>query len=330
MIGGLRGSGAGASVDASLRSLAGAAEGFGHKAIGGRDGPVFTVTTLAESGPGSLREACRTEGPLWIVFAVSGQLTLSSGIKVNSYTTIDGRGARVRICGHGLQLRQCAHVIICNLEFEGGRGHDVDGIQIKPNGRDIWIDRCTLADYDDGLIDITRASTDVTVSRCHFLRHDKTMLVGADPTHVEDRDMRLTIHHCFFDGCRQRHPRVRFAKVHLYNNYTRNWGLYGVCASVEAQIFSQCNVYEAGDPKHTTAFEYYTEKAADKDQAVSGSIRSEGDLFLKGARGVPKSPEKVFDVRAYYSHWTLEPATPELAQKVASLAGWQSIPLPPP
>ena len=62
------------------------------------------------------------------------------------------------------------------------------------------------------------------------------MLIGADPTHVGDRCIRVTIHHCFFDGTRQRHPRVRFGKVHLYNNYTRNWGIYAVCASVESQV----------------------------------------------------------------------------------------------
>ena len=127
------------------------------------------------------------------------------------------------------------------------------------------------------------------------------MLIGADPTHVGDRCIRVTIHHCFFDGTRQRHPRVRFGKVHLYNNYTRNWGIYAVCASVESQvngylfsllikclkfsvssifshiflsdfffffffwfnlyfsqIYSQCNIYEAGQKKKS--FEYYTEK----------------------------------------------------------------------
>lgn len=73
-------------------------------------------------------------------------------------------------------------------------------------------------------------------TRCHFAEHDKTMLIGADPSHVGDRCIRVTIHHCFFDGTRQRHPRVRFGKVHLYNNYTRNWGIYAVCASVESQV----------------------------------------------------------------------------------------------
>jgi pectate lyase len=73
-------------------------------------------------------------------------------------------------------------------------------------------------------------------TRCYFGQHDKTMLIGADPTHIGDRCIRVTIHHCFFDGTRQRHPRVRFGKVHLYNNYTRNWGIYAVCASVESQV----------------------------------------------------------------------------------------------
>lgn len=73
-------------------------------------------------------------------------------------------------------------------------------------------------------------------ARCHFAQHDKTMLIGADPSHVGDRCIRVTIHHCFFDGTRQRHPRLRFGKVHLYNNYTRNWGIYAVCASVESQV----------------------------------------------------------------------------------------------
>lgn len=80
-------------------------------------------------------------------------------------------------------------------------------------------------------------TADFFLHRCHFAMHDKTMLIGADSSHITDRCMRVTIHHCFFDGTRQRHPRVRFGRVHLYNNYTRNWGIYAVCASVEAQVY---------------------------------------------------------------------------------------------
>lgn len=118
-----------------------------------------------DDGPGSLRDGCRRKEPLWIIFEVSGTIELSSYLSVSSYKTVDGRGQRVKLTGKGLRLKECEHVIICNLVFEGGRGHDVDGIQIKPNSRHIWIDRCSLSDYDDGLIDITRQSTDITISR---------------------------------------------------------------------------------------------------------------------------------------------------------------------
>lgn len=71
----------------------------------------------------------------------------------------------MKITGKGLRLKQSENVIICNLEFEGGVGPDADAIQIKPKSSTIWIDRCTLENYYDGLIDITRESTDITVSR---------------------------------------------------------------------------------------------------------------------------------------------------------------------
>jgi pectate lyase len=204
---------------------------------------------FADDGPGSLREGCRRREPLWIVFDVSGTIHLSSGVRVSSYKTVDGRGRRVTLSGKGLQLWECEHVIVCCLEVERARGHDADAVQVKPRCRHVWVDRCSLRDCADGLVDITNGSTDVTVSRCHLAAHDKAVLIGGSSSHVEDRCVRVTIHHCFFDGTRQRHPRVRFGRVHLYNNYTRDWGIYAVCASVESQIISQCNVYKAGEKK---------------------------------------------------------------------------------
>ncbi|CAL5422523.1 unnamed protein product [Camellia sinensis] len=353
-----------ARVDSSLRALAGQAEGFGRLAIGGLQGPLYHVTTLADDGPGSLREGCRKKEPLWIVFEVSGTIGLSSYLNVSSYKTIDGRGQRMKLTGKGLRLKECEHVIICNLEFEGGRGPDVDGIQIKPKSKHIWIDRCSLSDYDDGLIDITRESTDITISRCHFSKHDKTMLIGADPSHTGDRCIRVTIHHCFFDGTRQRHPRV----------------------SVESQIYSQCNIYEAGQKK--VAFKYLTEKvicfylgilklhmktlvtsrncfingtsffmllqetvrmhaldgkisshdrelltleATDKEEASTGCIKSEGDGFLYGTQGsllTTATADNIFRPSEYYPTWTVEAPTDALKKVLQQCTGWQSVPRP--
>ncbi|CAO2182413.1 unnamed protein product [Urochloa humidicola] len=322
------------TVDSSLRALAGQAEGFGRHAIGGLHGDVYHVTTLQDDGPGSLREGCRRPEPLWIVFDVPGTIHLSSGgVRVSSYKTIDGRGRRVRLSGRGLELRECEHVIVCALEIEGGRGHDADAVQIKPWSRHVWLDRCSLRDFADGLVDVTCGSTDVTVSRCHLAAQDKAVLVGASSAHVEDRRARVTIHHCFFDGTRQRHPRVRFGRVHLYNNYTRGWGIYAVCASVESQIISQCNIYEAEGKKEV--FRYMEEQAADKDQSSSGLILSEGDLFLNGAQQCAADASDAagdelwdFNVQDFYQSCSVQPTSVALKMLLQCCTGWQPVPLP--
>ncbi len=53
------------------------AHGAGAGASGGRGGQVIYVTTTAEEGPGSLREALRTEGARTILFAIGGRFNLS-------------------------------------------------------------------------------------------------------------------------------------------------------------------------------------------------------------------------------------------------------------
>lgn len=123
------------------------------------------LVSWTNSGPGTLHEGYKQKEPLWIVFEVLVMINLLSYLRVSSYQTIDGRGHRIKLVEKVLQLKECEHIIIKNLEFEGCRGPDVDGIQIKPNSQHIWIDHCSLSDYDDGLIDITRQSTNITISK---------------------------------------------------------------------------------------------------------------------------------------------------------------------
>ena len=70
------------------------AEGFGKYAKGGRGGKVLHVTTLKDSGSGSLRAALETSGPRTVVFDVSGIINLSNEITVTSpYLTVAGQTA---------------------------------------------------------------------------------------------------------------------------------------------------------------------------------------------------------------------------------------------
>ncbi|UUY00631.1 polysaccharide lyase family 1 protein [Sphingomonas sp. J315] len=78
------------------------AEGAGALALGGRGGKVLTVTTLADSGPGSLRAAVEAKGPRIIVFAVSGTIQLQKPLTVREgQVTIAGQSAP----GDGITLR---------------------------------------------------------------------------------------------------------------------------------------------------------------------------------------------------------------------------------
>lgn len=84
------------------------AEGFGAETRGGRGGKVIEVTTLADHGKGSLRNAVASSGPRVVVFRIAGTIQLESDLKVSKpFITIAGQTAP----GDGITLRDHALVI---------------------------------------------------------------------------------------------------------------------------------------------------------------------------------------------------------------------------
>ena len=157
--------------------------GFAHGTTGGLDGPTLHVTNADDDGEGSLRQAVAGDDPKWVVFDGDYTIKLSQGIDVGSNTTIDGRGRKVTLTGHGQygliissgevskhksvpRTEAVTNVIVENLilsdfgDVEKTKSNDpYDAIHIGADkgGQPadlIWIDHCDLSKAGDKLISI--------------------------------------------------------------------------------------------------------------------------------------------------------------------------------
>lgn len=181
--------------ESDRRQLADCSLGFGKGALGGRHGSIYVVTNSGDDNPvspipGTLRHAVIQNVPLWIIFKGDMTIQLTEELIVNSFKTIDGRGAKVHIAnGACITIQDVRNIIIhifihdCKStgpamvrstpEHVGHRGTtDGDGISIF-NSRDIWIDHCYLARCTDGLIDAIEGSTALSYTNNYFADHDK-------------------------------------------------------------------------------------------------------------------------------------------------------------
>ena len=99
------------------------AEGAGSMTVGGRAGKVFVVQNLADSGPGSLREAVEFAGPRTIVFGVAGVIQLKTPLEISHpYITIAGQTAPGDgVCVRGETTAINTHdVVIRYMRFRRG------------------------------------------------------------------------------------------------------------------------------------------------------------------------------------------------------------------
>ena len=115
------------------------AEGAGRFAAGGRGGAVLRVTSLADSGPGSLRAAIDAKGPRTILFAVAGTIHLQSDLVVREpRLTIAGQsapGGGITLADHGLVIRADDVVVRHIRARRGDKGGEGDSIWVATGNR---------------------------------------------------------------------------------------------------------------------------------------------------------------------------------------------------
>ncbi|MCB0216879.1 MAG: polysaccharide lyase family 1 protein [Chloroflexi bacterium] len=295
-----------ASDEASRRQLLAGAEGYGAGATGGLAGPRVVVTSLADAGPGSLREALETPGPAWVVFGVDGQIQLRHPIVLQSDKTVDGRGRRIELVWHGLDINGVRNVVVSNLALRDGKG---DAVSVRHGARQVWLDHLSLSDFDDGLVDVTREASDVTVSWSRFENHVKGMLIGANDWDPSAAVIRVSLHHNWFHDVQRRLPKLRYGRAHAYNNLVERWHGPAVEVGFGGQIRLEGNVY-LPDPDKSKAI-------VELDPDGAGTAGGGGNW----TGGLPLTLEAVFVPEYPYR---LETPSDALVDRLRTETGWQA------
>jgi pectate lyase len=261
----------------------------------GAGGPTVTVTTAAE-----LADFVGRAGPF--IIRVAGRIQVSDMLTVVANKTIIGVGSTAEITGGGLQLgsttRPGNNVIIRNIRFTNASD---DSVSVTNAAHHVWVDHNDFSNGFDGLLDVKRQSDFVTVSWNHFHNHSKTMLLGHSDTFTADiGHLRVTYHHNYFDGTEQRHPRARFGEpVHVYNNYYRANGLYGVASTENAGVVVEGNYFDS------VAFPCFS--ASGYADSGPGRLVQRNNVFA--GSGVCETNGTVVEPSTYYSYTVDNPAT---------------------
>ncbi len=311
--------------------------GFAQRTTGGDRGNLYRVTSRANSGPGTLRDALESPVSRYVVFDVEGEFRLTTRIRVGSNKTVDGRGRDVRIVGDEgvFDIRAgTRNLIFTDLDLSMNMPEDNSGdvIGIRGRGgplpsdfesRDFWFHHLALHYGGDGLLDV-RGGTSITLSWSHLYYHTKALLHTVDDDDNFVAGMHITYHHNFFDTLSRRGPHFAGGKADFFNNYQLHWYEYGAASVDEAQFLSEANIYEARpgrfcvpscpDPSpHGGGNDFRVSKVAlSTDWAVrqsQGFSRSVGDLLENDAVVSQNQPSRVFQRGTYY------PATPEVADQ---------------
>lgn len=257
---------------------------------GGTGGRTVTVTTAAE-----LARAAVSPEPLTIL--VSGEIAVQpwgSMIKVAADKTIAGIGRNAALVGGGLFVDRVDNVIIRNLVFrdsyipgdwDGKRSdNDNDGIRVDTSSH-VWIDHNEFARLGDGLVDVRKDSTAVTLSWNVFRDHNKAIGVGWTSNVVTT----ITLHHNWITNTYQRNASIdNVAAGHLYNNYLDGIGQYGTMSRGASRLVVENSVYaNAEDP------------IVVKDPA--SKLHSRGNRFT-GTHGRRDNTGPTFDPTSFYAY----------------------------
>jgi hypothetical protein len=194
------------------------AEGAGKYAKGGRDGDVYVVSNLNNSGTGSLRHAIDTAPAAgrMIVFSVGGTIDLATDINITRPNiTIAGQTAPggITLARRALKVSNTNNVILQHIVVRPGDYYTAPNVyepdSIWVNGsNNIILDHVSASWSTDEVLSVTHGSTNVTVQwsliteALHNSNHSKGNHGYGGIIHGGE----TTLHHNLYAHNRSRNP----------------------------------------------------------------------------------------------------------------------------
>jgi autotransporter-associated beta strand protein len=262
--------------------------GFASNATGGRNGSVYHVTTLSDSGPGSFRDAVGT-GNRIVIFDVGGYINLSSTVLVQDNITIAGQtapGYGIGVMGREVSFNGANNVICRHFRFRQG-SFDPDsgksGINLL-NATNIILDHVSIEFAQWNNIDAVG---------CNQITFQNS--INANPigqqfcAHTEQLGSTFAwCYNLFANG----HNRQPLAKIHtIYiNNVVYNYQAAYTVADTSGHFSHDIiNNYFITGPATTSAGNDFYQMNANQSIYSSGNLRdSDNDGTLDG---VPTTPD---------------------------------------
>lgn len=219
------------------------AEGWGKYAVGGRNGSVYHVTNLNDSGAGSLRDAVSQRNRI-IVFDVAGVIKLQGRLTFASDLYVAGQtapGEGITVYGNGVSFSNASNIICRYMRFRMGVGGDNGkDCAALASGTNMIFDHCSFAWGRDETFSINPdgkgALHSITLQNCivgqGLMSHSAGGLMQADS---------ISLYRNFYCDNSTRNNKVKGRNQYV-NNVVYNWkdGAYIMGGDSEGQ--SYCNI----------------------------------------------------------------------------------------
>lgn len=313
-----------------------------HQLSGGLGGEAYVVTSTADHGPGTYRDAL-SSGGRYITFdpSIAGaRIELGEPVIVTgSDITLDGSGADVEIGGSATRFSG-TNIIVAGMSYTGvDNTDDEDALTfLDPDeSQVVGLFNNRFSSTTDGLVDfIWNRGHDVYATVCgnRFERHDKAMLIHSGRNGREGGRYHVTLCHNVWSDIYQRAPLSRDAWVHQYNSVFERFGKSngngGGSKAGEGDVPSQHLLeHNVAVPRAVgdTTFDG-SEVRSPRTEWAGPQLDGDGFLRITGTRlervgdvtatENEQDPDRVFDPPYPYD---LAPATPALRDAVLATAG---------